>query len=63
MAPIKKRNNDANNCDVVEYVCGDPAEHFNFICFKCKGKAHDGLLLEMQFLGDNVIYQDSDGSY
>ena len=63
MAPIKKRNNEENNYDVVKYVCGDPAEHFNWICLKCKVKAHDGLSLEMQFLSDNVVYQDSDRLY
>ena len=62
MAPIKKKTNDENNIDAVEFDYGDPAEWFNWICIVCKHKALDGLSLEMQFLGDNVIYQDSDGS-
>ena len=63
MVPVKKTTNVENNYDVVEYDYGDLAEHFNWICLACKGKACDALSLEMQFLGDNVVYLDSDGSY
>ena len=47
MAPVKKSTNDENNFDAVEYDYGDLAEHFNWICLKCKGKASDALSLEM----------------
>ena len=61
MAPIKKKTNEENNNDVVEFDYGDPAEYFNWTCIVCKDKALDGISLEMQYLGDNVIYKDSNG--
>ena len=65
MALINKKanTNDENNCDVIEFDFGNPAVYFNWICVSCKGKACDGTSLEMQFLGDNSVYLDSDGSY
>ena len=63
MAPNKKTTNKENNLDVVEFDYGDPAEWFNWICVACKGKALDPISMELQYLGDNVVYQDSDGSY
>lgn len=63
MAPIKKKTNEENNIDVIEFDYGDPAVYFNWICIACKQKASDALSLEMQFLGDDLVYQDSDGSY
>ena len=62
MAPIKKSTNEENNLDVIEFECGDPSEFFNWICVACKEKAIDPISMEFQYLGDNKVYEDIDGS-
>ena len=63
MASIKKTTDEENNNDVVEFDYSNPAEHFNFLRVPCKDKPCDGLSIEMQFLGDKLVYQASDSSY
>ena len=59
--PIKKNTNEENNYDVVDFDYGDPSEWFNWICVACNEKARDPISLELQYLSDNNLYQDSDG--
>ena len=63
MAPNKKTTNKENNLDAVEFYHGDVAEWFNWICIGCKGKAIEPISKELQYIGDNVVYQDIDSSY
>ena len=62
MAPIKKKVNVENNCDVVEFDYGNPFVWFNWICIVCKQNALDEISMEMPYLANNVFYTDSDGS-
>ena len=59
--PIKKNTNEENNYDVVDFDYGDPSVWFNWICVACKLAAKDSITLELQYLSDNKVYQDSDG--
>ena len=64
MVPIKKKVNEENNCDVVEFDYGHPSIWFKLDMFNwiCKQTALDGISMAMQYLSDNVFSTDSNGS-